>query len=115
MTRDSFDRFTPSDRGRFGDNEYRPESDQVEKADLIDLGLYLRNDNNTKKAIAVSKERTAPYPQWAWLPRSRIEYELTGSVRNTPTIRVTLPRSLAREKGLVGEVSEDEGQSSLNV
>lgn len=100
MSRDTFDRFAAPQRGRFGDNETRHDN-EVTKSNLVDLDFYLRNDNPTKKAIAVSAEREAPFEQWAWLPRSLIEYALTGSVRNTPTVRVTLPEPLAKEKGLI--------------
>jgi hypothetical protein len=98
MTRDSFDRFTPPDRGRFGDNEIRS---HVERSNLVDLDFWLRNDNPEKKAIAVSAERDTPFDKWAWLPRSLIEYELKGSVRGTSLVRVTLPEPLAKEKGLI--------------
>lgn len=99
MTRDTVDHFQQPDRGRFGDNEQR--SDQVEKSNLVDLHFYLRNDNPSKKAIGVSADRQTPFKDWIWLPRSRIEYHATGSIRGTPTVRVTLPEPLAKEKGLI--------------
>lgn len=100
MSRDTFDHFHSPERGLFGDNEQRDDS-RVEKVNLCDLDLWLHNDNPTKKAIAVSTDRDTPFARWVWLPRSVIEVERTGSIRNTPTVRVTLPESVAKAKGLV--------------
>lgn len=100
MSRDTFERFQPHERGMFGDNEQRRD-DQVTKSNLCDLDFWLRNDNPAKKAIAISAERETPFAQWVWLPRSLIEYERTGAVRGTPTVRVTLPEYAAKEKGLI--------------
>jgi hypothetical protein len=94
--RDSYDRFQPRSRGMFGENEDRRD-DQVTKSDLVDLDLYLHNDNPTKKAIAVSLDPHTPFAKWVWLPRSLIEYERTGA----STVRVTLPERTATEKGLI--------------
>jgi hypothetical protein len=99
VSRDTFDRFTPPERGRFGENEAG--SERVVKSNLVDLDLYLRNDNPDKKAIAVSLEPDAKFDAWAWLPRSRIEYETKAIVRSTKVVSVTLPEPLAKEKGLI--------------
>jgi len=101
--RDAFDAFQPRERGRFGDNE----SDSVRgnasvRSNLCDLDLILHNDNPSKKAIAVSLRGDTPSAQWAWLPRSMIEFEKTGvGVNGSALVRVTLPESLAKEKGLI--------------
>jgi hypothetical protein len=100
MTRDTFDHFQPRERSLFGDNERRSD-DRVERVNLCDLDLFCHNDNPTKQAIAVSTDRLTPFAQWKWLPRSVIEYETTGSVRNCATVRVTLPERVAKEKGLI--------------
>lgn len=101
MSRDSFDIFSPRDRGRFGDNESADDS-RVVKSDLVDLDLLLHNDNPSKKAIAVSLNAATPFERWTWLPRSLIEVERTGEgVGRCPSIRVTLPEKLAKEKGLI--------------
>jgi hypothetical protein len=100
MTRDTFDHFQLRDRGLFGDNERRSD-DRVERVNLRDLDLFCHNDNPSKQAIAVSTDMATPFDRWIWLPRSLIEYERTGAVRNVTTVRVTLPEKLAKEKGLV--------------
>lgn len=103
---DSFDRFQPPDRGRFGDNEtsmtalerQRGRGPRVTGAsDLCDLDLYLHNDNPSKKAIAVSLDPKTVFERWQWLPRSLIEYEATAPGQ----VRVTMPEKLALEKGLI--------------
>lgn len=101
MTRDTFTHFQPKDRGLFGDNEQRESESQVTKSNLCDLDLFCHNDNPSKLAIAVSTDRQTPFAKWIWLPRSLIEYETTGAVRNCTTVRVTLPEKLAREKLLI--------------
>lgn len=101
MTRDTFDLFQDRDRGRFGDNE-SSSSDRIIKSDLVDLDLILMNDNPSKKAIAVSLRGDTPFPKWAWLARSLIEYEPTGiGVGGSKMVRVTMPERIAREKGLI--------------
>lgn len=101
MTRDTFDAFQQPDRGRFGDNESGA-PDRVVKSDLVDLDLYLHNDNPSKKAIAVSLAFPAPFETWKWLPRSLIEYQRTGNGRGgAKLVRVTMPERAAKEKGLI--------------
>lgn len=97
MTGDSFDRFQPQQRGRFGDNEYRSEQPERLKggAKLHDLTLTLRND---KKPLAIAVTDPARRgSEWIWLPRSQIEIQ---SVTGTAIV-VTVPEWLAKEKGLV--------------
>lgn len=101
MTRDTFDHFQPQDRGMFGENEQRSDSDRVTKSNLCDLDLFCHNDNPSKMAIAVSVAITTPFKEWIWLPRSLIEVVKTGAIRNVATVRVTLPERLAKEKGLI--------------
>lgn len=94
-SRDTYDRFQPRERGMFGENEYRRE--EVTKSNLVDIDVFLHNDNPSKKAIAVSLDIRTPFAKWAWLPRSLIEYERTGANQ----VRVTLPERAAKEKGLI--------------
>jgi hypothetical protein len=113
MTRDTFDLFDEGrrERSRFGDNELRDDcvtnlssalAGTQKVTNLIDLDLILHNDNPSKKAIAVSLQGDTPFERWAWLARSRIEYERTGiGVNRSALVRVTLPESLAKEKGLI--------------
>jgi hypothetical protein len=49
MTRDTFSRFQPHDRGLFGDNEQRPDDDKVTRSNLCDLDLFCHNDNRTSR------------------------------------------------------------------
>lgn len=100
MSKDTFDAFKSPDRGRFGDNESEARSQSPTKdarSNLCDVDVYLHHDKREKKAIAVSLSNTTPFAQWIWLPRSMIEYELTGLKQ----CRVTLPESFARDKGLI--------------
>lgn len=90
---DTFDLFTPKDRGRFGDNESAPESaNAIARSDLTDLDLHYCGQ--TGKAVGV---KSSAGSEWIWLPKSQIEFEMTG----TGTCRVTLPEWLAKEKGLL--------------
>lgn len=95
--KDAFDKFQAPERGRFGDNEREQTPTEAARSNLIDLTIFVRNDNPDKKAIAVSEEADAPFASWKWLPRSLVEYEM----RDSRTATVTLPRQLAREKGLI--------------
>ena len=110
MTRRRDDRFEPTDRrfqprerGRFGDNE----SDAIRgndsvRSNLVDLDLILHNDNPVKKAIAVSSRGDTPFEEWIWLARALIEYEARGrDADGSRMVRVTLPKGLAKQKGLV--------------
>lgn len=90
MTRDTFDLFQLPDRGRFGDNE-ASDTREARKSNLVDLDLNYCGQ--TSKAVGVK----ASGSEWIWLPKSQIEFEMTG----TGTVRVTLPSWLAKEKGLV--------------
>jgi hypothetical protein len=97
--RDTYDRFTPAERGRFGENEEASSSPtKAARSDLMDMFCWLRNDNPDKKAIAVSAEREDPFEKWKWLPRSLVDYELAGQFG---FVRVTMPERLAKEKGLI--------------
>jgi hypothetical protein len=111
MTRDTFDRFTPPDRGRFGDNEAAPESTShrprvTGASDLKDLEL--KEHTRTAAAILVSDGRHGHKPQW--LPLSKVEITETGRYekiwnddyrKTAQVVLVTLPEWLAREKGLI--------------
>lgn len=93
--RDTFDMFQPRDRGRFGDNETAPRRGGVTgSSDLTDLTLQLQQDRPL--AIMVT-DPAKPGSKWISLPKSAIEYREIGK----GAVEVTLPRSLAKEKGLV--------------
>jgi hypothetical protein len=92
MSRDTFDMFQDPERGRFGDNEQRSER-VTGAADLVDLKLILRQDR--PNSIAVN-EMDHPRAPWIFLPKSAIEYAHASA----GYVEVTLPRSLAEEKGL---------------
>lgn len=105
MTSDTFSFMddTRRTRARFGENESESVrgNDSV-RSNLCDLDLILHNDNPQKQAIAVSFKADTPFAQWAWLPRSMIEYERTGIGKDKGVlVRVTMPESLAKQKGLV--------------
>lgn len=94
MTRDSYDRFTPRERGLFGDNEFADRrSNDVPKARLTDITLVLRQERET--SIAVTQGDGAN-EKWIFLPKSLIEYRKLSAT----AVEVTLPESLARQKEL---------------
>lgn len=93
MTRDSFDRFNPPERGRFGDNESVRGNESV-RSDLVDLLLTLRMEKPL--AIAVT-DPAKPGAAWIWLPKSQIEFEK----KSATVVAVTVPEWLAQDKGLV--------------
>lgn len=91
MTRDTFDRFQPPERGLFGDNESVRGNESV-KSDLVDLLLHYRSEKPL--ALAVSQLDSQ---EWIWLPKSQIEF-----VRKPQgQVSVTMPQWLAKDKGLV--------------
>jgi hypothetical protein len=111
MIRDTFEKFSPPERGRFGDNESasvrHPDGTDVTRdtAAVIDFVVH----GGSAKAIQVSidgREVSA-----VWLPRSQIKVEhqnklVMGERRDgreieLGTCTITLPLWLAREKGLV--------------
>lgn len=95
MSRDSYDRFQPRERGLFGDNEYRRDDVRVTKSDLVDLTLTFRMERPL--AIAVSDPAAAANAPMIWLPKSQCEFER----KSATVVVVTMPQWLAREKGLV--------------
>lgn len=91
--RDTFDLFTPRERGRFGDNESSDTRVNAGvKSDLVDLDLSYCGQ--TEKALGV---KNAAVVKWIWLPKSMIQFEMTGK----GTVRVTLPEWLAKREGLI--------------
>jgi hypothetical protein len=107
--RDTFEMFDPPQRGRFGDNEQRPDdalrATRVTGAsDLVDLDMIHHTDAAKPKAIKVSY---GDIRQAVWLARSLIKVEETGALtriyagRYDQKVRVTLPQWLALEKGLI--------------
>jgi hypothetical protein len=98
--KDAFDRFQQPDRGRFGDNELASSSPTKDaRSDLVNLDLILKNDRPRTKAIAVTRDGNSD--DWIWLPRSQIEVEAKGLGSEGHRVRVTMPRWLAKEKGLI--------------
>lgn len=108
MTRDAYDRFTPPDRGRFGDNERAGSKPRTAGAsDLHDITLALHHD--TGRAVLVSSD--GEESKAVWIPHSKIEVvkkesTLPGVRKNGQMVRlacvvVTMPEWLAREKGLL--------------
>lgn len=108
MSRDTFDRFAPSDRGRFGDNEYRSDSPTSQaRSDLIDVTLALHHE--TPKAWLVSQDGNEK--RALWLPKSLCDVVKSGrqqgGVRrngqtcNLDIVFVTMRQSFAKEKGLI--------------
>ncbi len=97
MTRDTFDMFEKSDRGRFGDNEqHRPgNGPRVSGAsDLVDIALTFKDERPASIAVV---DPSKPGSKWIFLPKSQIEFEHGAS----GSVVVTIPQWLAREKGLV--------------
>lgn len=109
MTGDTFDKFQPPDRGRFGDNELAPAARGPRVTGASNLkDLTLKLHHKTGAAVLVSDGQNGHKP--VWLPLSRIEIEDTGRIERiwnddyrhqAPVIIVTLPEPLAREKGLM--------------
>lgn len=102
---DSFDRFAPRQRGRFGDDEFRrrnggfvnddyPRRNQVERVRMFECDMILRQDRPT--SIMVSEEEGAR-AKWIALPKSQIQYEMSS----TTMVHITMPEWLAKEKGLI--------------
>lgn len=109
MTRDTFDRFAPPERGRFGDSEFRTDASPTRQArsDLTDVTLALHHE--TPKAWLLSQ--TGDEKSAIWLPKSMCEVERSGKQQggyrrngqrcNLDIVHVTLRQSLAKEKGLI--------------
>lgn len=109
MSGDTFDRFQPRDRGRFGDNERAPAGGRVSGAsDLHDVDVAFHH--KTDRAILVSIDGNAA--RAVWLPKSQVEFELVagryvdgtnrdGFACQFALARVTLPERLGKEKRLL--------------
>lgn len=97
---DTFDRFQPSERGRFGDNEIR--RGEVRKSDLVDIDMALHVDRPAAVLVSLHGDRTAA----VWLPKSQIEVLMNGPIETkkhgvaAQPCTVTLPQWLAKEKGI---------------
>lgn len=109
--RDTYDMFNRNtDRGRFGENECGNDSirgnDSV-RSNLCDIDVVIHH--GTDKALLVSIDGNESRAQW--LPKSRIEIDhkpgfVQGKRNNSQSVQlniatITLPTSLAKEKGLV--------------
>jgi hypothetical protein len=94
---DAFSRFQPQERGRFGENEERERPKQITgKSDVIDVAGVLFHEAG--KAILFGD--TADRAKAVWLPKSLIEV-VNDDITNRRFVTVTLPRRLAKEKGLI--------------
>lgn len=106
MTRDTFDQFSPRDRGRFGENESVRGNDSV-RSDLIDIPCALHHQ--TDRAILVSIDGDENKAKW--IPKSLCEVEhhssfirgrrKNGSSVGCKSVTVTLAERHAKEKGLL--------------
>jgi hypothetical protein len=98
MTRDSFDMFQEPERGRFGENElqHRPGAGPrvTGASNLCDLTLQLQQDRPLSIMVT---DPDKPGSKWIPLPKALIEYVDAGGGK----VLVTLPRSIAKEKGLI--------------
>ena len=97
MMRDTFDKFAPPERGRFGDNEHRPAGSRPRvtgASDLKDFILVKRAETDKAIGVSESKDRDAKV---IFLPKSQVEFEPKAGGH----VRVTMPEWLAIEKGLV--------------
>jgi hypothetical protein len=98
MTRDAYDMFQKPERGRFGENELRHRPGVGPRvtgaSNLIDLKLQLQQDRPLSLMVT---DPAKPKSKWIPLPKSLIEYRDIGN----GVVEVTLPRSLAHQKGLI--------------
>lgn len=108
--KDTFERFAPPERGRFGDNEQRHDGRQrvAGACDLVDVEMRHFIDMDRAKAIFASKDGDREHG--VWLPRSQVEIHPKGERVRIGTrhgivihqpVAVTMPQWLAREKGLI--------------
>lgn len=70
MTRDTFSRFSPPDRGRFGDNEYRSGGDARPDSESGRAAITLYQHKETPGALLLS--RTGDSRQAHWIPKSLV-------------------------------------------
>jgi hypothetical protein len=70
--------------------------DQPSKSDLVDV-LDVRLVHETDKALLVETETAGK----VWVPKSRCEFESAYLCNHEKYGTLTLPKSLAEEKGLV--------------
>lgn len=80
MTRDTFDAFTPPERGRFGDNEQSDSRCASDRDDLVDLPLYRLRE--TEKAVLLSP--TGASAQAQWVPKSLVEEPASLKAEHSP-------------------------------
>lgn len=103
---DTFDRFAPRERGRFGENESVARSTEH----ITHLCLQLVLHHETSAAIKVSEDGVEA--RAVWLPRTAITIQpggrragegvtSRGQLVRLPIITVTVPERLAKEKGLI--------------
>lgn len=102
---DTFDRFQPHERGRFGDREHG--RDRVEKVKLVDIeaaivfatrrgGLLVTTDGTEENAVWLSAETCQTEPKGETWVTMRDGYQ-----SKKRAVVITLPAALAQEKGLI--------------
>lgn len=102
--RNAFDKFSPPDRGRFGDNESAPirGNDSV-RSNLTEVAMVI----HAERPAAVLASSNGDIARAVWLPRSQIEITDTGpldrkkSGRTSQPCLIEMPLWLAKEKGLI--------------
>jgi uncharacterized protein YecE (DUF72 family) len=100
---DTFDMFAPPDRGRFGENEDRPQRGErvTGASDLHDLTLILKHEKPAAIAVVDSAKPHLNDGKWIWLPKSQVEWAYARTHGKDQAVVVTLPAWLARDKGLI--------------
>ena len=106
MTRDTFDRFQPPERGRFGDNETAP--DRVTRTQLKrieGLAFHTKTDKALKVSIDGKDDHAVWVPRWDNVTFTFLDGYMCGSDYKgrdveLATITLTLPLKLAQDKGL---------------
>jgi hypothetical protein len=108
VTRDTYDKFLPKERGLFGDNEpASPKGRVTGSIDLVDLTLVVHH--TTERGALLSANGEEARAVWVDLARFDIVktgnfvtgYRKSGQAVQLPVATVTAPQWLAKEKGLV--------------
>lgn len=95
--RDTFDRFQPRDRGRFGDNETAVARKAAPAAVTVKVIFVTTARSGNAIGVAPLSGYIGPL---IYLPTSQIKYE-PKEPQNGERIAVEMPEWLAKEKGLI--------------
>lgn len=117
MSRDTFDLFHQRDRGRFGDDETRPDStssaptSQVEEMRAFDLVLHAETFPKVDDKGAVLVSGAGQEISAVWIPKALLTLErsnraVEGVKKNGQKVQLTAitvhaPEWVAKEKGLI--------------